>query len=173
MNLKNLIFVDCEARGTSPVNGTMTEFAAGHYGSRVIFHGRLFEGYPDPENPAVPLVGERVASEELISIQFTEWIKAVCDGRPVLVSDNPAYDFMWIAGMFDTAGMVNPLGHSGRRISDFWAGLNQQWGDTQAWKKMRKTKHDHNPVHDVMGNMEAFTRIIQMMREGRFREPAA
>jgi hypothetical protein len=32
-------------------------------------------------------------------------------GRAVLVSDNPAYDFMWLAGMFDRAGLENPFGH--------------------------------------------------------------
>ena len=37
----NLVFVDCEARGTSPVNGRMTEFGAVHYGTRTTFHGRL------------------------------------------------------------------------------------------------------------------------------------
>jgi hypothetical protein len=102
-------------------------------------------------------------------MEFTAWIQAVCEGRPVMVSDNPAYDFMWIAGLFDTAGLANPLGHSARRISDFWAGLNQQWSDTQGWKKMRKTKHDHHPVNDAMGNVEAFMRIISMIGEGEFR----
>ena len=36
------------------------------------------------------------------------------------MSDNPAYDWQWIAGMFDRAAMDNPFGHSGRRIGDFW-----------------------------------------------------
>jgi len=86
-----------------------------------------------------------------------------------MVSDNPAYDFMWIAGMYDYAGLPNPFGHSARRISDFWAGVNQNWSDTQSWKKYRKTAHDHNPVNDAMGNVEAFERIIQLMRELRLK----
>ena len=36
------IFVDCEARGTSPVHGVLTEFGAVHYDTRDTFHGRLF-----------------------------------------------------------------------------------------------------------------------------------
>lgn len=171
VNLHGLIQVDCEARGPSPVSGTMTEFGAVHQLSRISFHGRLHEGTPDPENPAVPLVGKRVKSDLIVAMEFTAWIQAVCkNSRPVMVSDNPAYDFMWIAALFDRAGLANPLGHSARRISDFWAGLNQQWGDTQSWKRMRKTKHDHHPVNDAMGNAEAFERIIQMIREGKFRE---
>jgi hypothetical protein len=37
-------------------------------------------------------------------------------------------------------------------------------GDFRAaskWKKLRITKHDHNPVNDAMGNVEAFERILK------------
>jgi hypothetical protein len=83
-----------------------------------------------------------------------------------MVSDNPAYDFMWIAGMCDAAGVANPFGHSARRISDFWAGLNGAWGNTQKWKSFRRTRHDHHPVNDATGNCEAFAAILQMAAEG-------
>lgn len=165
----NLIFVDCEARGTSPVRGTLTEFGAVHYRSRVTFYGQLYESHPDPENPAVPVVGRRLSGDSEIAGDFAEWLTAACaGGRPVMVSDNPAYDFMWIAGLFDSAGLPNPLGHSARRISDFWAGLNHDWGNTQAWKRLRRTKHDHHPVNDAMGNVEAFEIILRVIAEGGF-----
>ena len=169
MNLTNLVFVDCEARGTSPVKGTLAEFGAVHYLSRVSFHGKLFESSPDPENPAIPVIGKRISNDIKVATALTEWLAEVYPGRVVMVSDNPAYDFMWIAGMYDYAGLDNPFGHSARRISDFWAGINQNWSDTQSWKKYRKTKHDHNPVNDAMGNVEAFERIIQLMRELRLK----
>ena len=51
--LGHLVFVDCEARGRSPVNGVLTEFGAVHYETRQTFHGRLFEGTPDPVNPGL------------------------------------------------------------------------------------------------------------------------
>jgi hypothetical protein len=157
------IFVDCEARGTSPVNGTLTEFGAVHYDTRETFHGRLFEATPDPANPAVSIVGARLATDLEVAVGFTAWLREhVGDGRAVLVSDNPAYDFMWVAGMFDRAGLDNPFGHSGRRISDFWAGLNRDWSDTQSWKRLRRTAHDHNPVHDALGNVEAFEEMLRI-----------
>lgn len=159
----NLVFVDCEARGTSPVNGTMTEFGAVHYGSRQSFHGRIYEGKPDPENPAVPLVGNKLNSERRIAVLFDDWLKKTVQGRPVFVSDNPAYDWQWISALFDRASMDNPFGHSGRRISDFWAGVQGDWGKTQSWKKFRQTPHDHNPVNDAMGNVEAFRHILELM----------
>lgn len=166
--MSNYIFVDVEALGTSPVNGTMTEFGAVHEETRATFHGILFEGSPDPENPAVPIIGQRVASDVMVAFEFSEWLKEQCGkDRPIFVSDNVAYDWQWVAGMFDKAHMPNPFGHSGRRISDFWAGLNNNFSDTQSWKRFRKTKHDHNPVNDAMGNVEAFQEIKRIAKEQR------
>lgn len=166
--MSNFIFVDVEARGSSPVNGTMTEFGCVHEKSKDTFHGVLFLGEPDPENPAIPIVGDRVNSDESTAQYLMAWLEEVGGKeRPVFVSDNVAYDWMWIAGMFDKAGLPNPFGHSGRRISDFWAGLNHNWGETQSWKKFRKTPHDHNPVNDAMGNVEAFQEIKRIAKELR------
>lgn len=172
--MSNYVFVDVEARGASPVNGTMTEFGAVHRDSLETFHGVLFEGTPDPENPAIPVVGERLATDSEVAEKFEAWLKKVCkNDRPVFISDNVAYDWMWIAGMFDRANMDNPFGHSGRRISDFWAGLNNNFGETQGWKRFRQTKHDHMPVNDAMGNVEAFEKIIAIAKERRKAEKDA
>lgn len=163
MSKQNLIFVDVEARGASPVNGTMTEFGCVHEGTLKTFHGVLYEGFPDPENPAIPIVGPMVATQAEVAWDLINWLNEVCDGgRPVFVSDNPAYDFMWIAGMYDKASYTNPFGHSGRRISDYYAGLKHNWSNTQGWKKYRETVHDHNPVNDAMGNVEAFHKIQEL-----------
>ena len=165
------IFVDCEARGTSPVHGVLTEFGAVHYNTRDTFHGRLFDATPDPGNPAISIVGQRIATDQEVAERFAAWLhEHLGSSQPVFVSDNPAWDWQWIAGMFDRAGMDNPFGHSGRRISDFWAGLNRNWSDTQSWKRFRRTAHDHNPVHDAMGNVEAFEEILRVAKEIQFQQ---
>jgi hypothetical protein len=163
--MNNLFFVDCEARGTSPVNGTLTEFGVVHYTTKKTFHGQLFESFPDPEIPAIPVVGDRINTANNVASKLTTWVKECYNGRPTLVSDNPAYDFMWIAGMYDEAGLENVFGHSGRRISDFYAGLTGNWKNTQGWKKYRVTPHDHNPVNDSIGNVEAFQKILEIYRK--------
>lgn len=160
---RNLIFVDCEARGRSAANGTMTEFGAVDFDSKKSFHGILFEGSPDPENPAIPIVGDRVTSDLAAATAFKAWLDEVSGGaRVIFVSDNPAYDWQWIAAMFDRADMDNPFGHSARRISDFYAGIRGDFRKTQGWKHWRKTEHDHNPVNDAMGNVEAFEKMVQV-----------
>lgn len=178
MNTANLIFVDCEATGTSPVRGTMTEFGAVHYDSRDAFHGVLYLGRPDPRNPAVPIVLDKVSTPAVVAADFACWLAThVGAARPVFVSDNPAFDWQWISALFDVAELDNPFGYSARRISDFWAGLNLSWSDTQSWKRFRRTAHDHNPVNDAMGNAEAFGRILaiaeQLREDGRVRREDA
>lgn len=170
--MSNYIFVDVEALGTSPVKGTMTEFGAVHEPSRETFHGVLYAGTPNPDNPAVPIVGLQQATDLEVAEQFVEWLHKVGGNeRPVFVSDNVAYDWQWISGMFDKADMDNPFGHSGRRISDFYAGLMNNWGDTQQWKRYRVTKHTHHPVDDAMGNVEAFQVLKKIAKEQRTNKP--
>jgi hypothetical protein len=161
--LDRLVFVDCEARGPSPINGTLTEFGAVHFSTRQTFYGQLFESTPDPQNPAIPLVGKRLRDARTVGLSLVMWLQLTLpkDVRPVFVSDNPAFDFMWIACMFDEGALGNPFGHSGRRISDFYAGLLGKFERTQGWKRLRQTVHDHNPVNDAMGNVEAFARLLE------------
>ena len=137
-----LVFVDCEGNGIGapgPAGGILTEFGA------VINPGTTFHGHDN--------------SRETFG-KFRTWLAQNCKGeRPVFVSDNPAYDWQWINYHFWEYFGENPFGHSARRISDYYAGLTGEWGNTQKWKRFRVTKHDHNPVNDAMGNYEAFHRI--------------
>lgn len=137
------IFVDCEQHEgkASPATGRLSEFGAVDLKTKLTFHG-----HDD--------------SEQTLK-EFSIWVQVMAeDDRPVFVSDNPAYDWQWINFCMDKYGIKNPFGHSARRISDFYAGLKGDWKNTQGWKRFRKTPHDHNPVNDAMGNVEAFERII-------------
>jgi hypothetical protein len=51
-------------------------------------------------------------------------------------------------------------GDEAMRIADFYAGLRGDFYETQDWKRFRITAHDHNPVNDAMGNVEAFERLL-------------
>lgn len=138
----SLIFVDCEAPfGVgSPATGDMTEFGAVEYKSMATFHG--------------------TDCTEATFVRFRQWLREVGDGSPKFISDNPAYDWQWINYYFHKYFGTNPFGHSARRIGDFYAGLVGDFGAASKWKKLRVTKHDHNPVHDALGNAEAFRRIL-------------
>lgn len=156
-----LFFVDVEATGMSPWSGIMTEFGAVNYDTMETFHGVLAESEPSLENPAKPVVTGKTFDPFPVMDSFKNWIDTTGTGRSIFVSDNPAYDFMWVAYYFDLTLAANPFGHSGRRIGDFFAGMRKNWYSSQAWKKWRRTPHDHNPVNDAMGNVEAFKRIME------------
>jgi hypothetical protein len=137
------IFVDVEARGRSPVKGTLAEFGAVTE-TLATFHGRLYESTPDPVIPAIPVIGRKLATDLEVATKFANWLRTVAKGkRLVFISDNPGYDYMWIAGMFDRADMDNPF------------------------ERFRLTPHDHNPVNDATGNREAFHKLIEISETQR------
>ena len=143
----SLIFVDVEAGFDSPCPGVgatgMTEFGAVEFDSRMTFHGK-------PQN------GEWIKT----MMEFEKWLKQF-SGRPIFVSDNPAYDWQWINHWFHRTLGHNPFGHSARRIGDFYAGLVGDFRNASAWKRLRITPHTHDPVMDALGNVEAFKRLLE------------
>jgi hypothetical protein len=158
--MRNLIFIDCEATGPCPGKGVLTEFGAVDFASRRTFHGVLFESESDPEHPFHSEVTGKAFDPVEVFGRFDAWLATVTTGPPMMVSDNPAFDFQWITFGFHHALGRSPLGHSARRIGDFYAGLTGDFDNSQAWKRLRITTHDHNPVNDAMGNVEAFARML-------------
>jgi hypothetical protein len=146
-----MFFVDCEAAGPCPVIGQLTEFGVVKYPDGESFHGWITNRKGD-----TPAEGR----EKLVFQNLYDWLLTFGYDRNVFISDNPAFDWQWINYGFYKYQEFNPFGHSARRISDFYAGLCGDFSKTMEWKKLRITKHDHNPVNDAMGNMEAFKRLL-------------
>jgi len=140
------IFVDCEGHGPAPGlnDNEAFEFGAVEFESKQTFHGRG---------------GSKETFES-----FKDWLSQF-EGHPTFISDNPAYDWQFINYYFHKYLGMNPMGHSARRIGDFYAGLMGDFSKTQKWKKWRVTLHDHNPVNDAMGNVEAFEIMIRLSND--------
>lgn len=95
---------------------------------------------------------------------FSKWINTNSIGKPTFISDNPAFDWQWINYYFHKYLNTNPFGFSARRIGDLYCGMKMDAGKNGEWKKLyRKTKHDHNPLNDAIGNAEA---ILAMQKMG-------
>lgn len=88
-------------------------------------------------------------------LNFGEWARSISAGRLQLISDNPAFDFMFTSYYFWKFLGWTPFGHSGRRIGDLFAGTTGNANAQQGWKKLRKTPHTHDPLDDAMGMAEA------------------
>jgi len=158
----SLIFVDVEAHFNSPcpnVGDGMTEFGAVEFETLRWFHGRPYEF----ATSIIPAWNEASVDERsqwyVVLLEFETWLHTF---KPpyVFVSDNPAYDWQWINYHFHHELGRNPFGHSARRIGDYYAGKVGDFRQASKWKKLRITKHDHNPVNDAMGNCEAFNRML-------------
>jgi len=138
--MSHLIFVDTEDANPTKDGWTLREFGAVHYDTMTTFHGKD-------------------SSRETFEA-FNTWLTSFGPGRKIFITDNVAYDWPPIHFYMKKYFNTNPFGWSARRIGDFYAGLVGDFRNASKWKKLRVTPHDHNPVHDALGNAEAFRRIM-------------
>jgi DNA polymerase III epsilon subunit-like protein len=157
--------VDIEADNVSPATGSMVCFGAVRVaeGLTDTFYGQTAPISEDWKPDALAISGfsreehEKFKQPSVTMPEFYRWVNDTNkNGRPVFISDNIAFDWMWIAYYFDRYHINNPFGFSGRRIGDLYCGMVNHSGKNGEWKrKYRKTKHTHYPVDDAKGNAEA------------------
>lgn len=159
----SLFIVDVEADGKAPGLYSMVNFGAVRVDREL---KTTFEGFCAPIskkfNPEALAVSgytreqhEAFPDSKKTMGDFLDWLRQHNEGKMTLVSDNPAFDWSYINYYFVLHFDDNPFGHSARRIGDFCAGLKNRWGASSDFKKLRVTKHTHNPVDDAVGNAEA------------------
>lgn len=168
----SLVSVDVEADGPIPNKYSMVCFGAvivDDLGMSKTFYGRV---KPISENwiPDALAVSGFTREQHLefddplvVMSEFDKWLTENSIGKPVFISDNPAFDWQWINYYFHFFLNKNPFGFSARRIGDIYCGLVSDASKNGEWKrKFRKTKHDHNPVNDARGNAEAVISMRDM-----------
>ena len=164
--------VDIEADNTSPATGSIVCLGAVRVAESLTdtFYGQTAPISEDWKPDALAISGFSREEHELFPMpsvtisEFYHWVnKTNKSGRPVFISDNIAFDWMWIAYYFDRYHISNPFGFSGRRIGDLYCGMVKDAGKNGEWKrKFRKTRHTHDPVDDAMGNAEALLAMKEM-----------
>jgi DNA polymerase III epsilon subunit-like protein len=93
-------------------------------------------------------------------VDFKDWVnRENVNGRPILISDNNGFDFMFTHWYFMHFLQEDPFGYSSARLADYWHGIKRN--AHASFKYLRKTKHTHNPVDDAKGNAEAFLYMIK------------
>ena len=90
---------------------------------------------------------------EIVMTNFAIWIKENCHDRPIFISDNNGFDWMFICWYFHHFIGKNPFGHSSQNLGSLFKGLEKDTFKT--FKHLRQTTHTHNPVDDAKGNAEA------------------
>ncbi len=101
-------------------------------------------------------------SPEVGMKDFSVWLKEVCgEGRPIFISDNNGFDWMFVAYYFWAFLGSNPFGFSSQNLGSIYKGMQKNLFVN--FKHLRKTKHTHHPVDDARGNAEAFLVMINDM----------
>lgn len=185
--MKTLIVVDVESDGPCPGLYSMVCFGAvavtpaldkTFYGQTAPLQEVIPTQYGEPAYDYIQFDKEALAISGFTREQhlafphpyitmenFRGWLKQF--PQPVFVSDNPAFDWQFINYYFHAFGEKgNPLGFSGRRIGDLYAGLKGDLSYANKWKHLRKTAHTHNPVDDAKGNAEALLAMAAMGLKG-------
>lgn len=158
--------VDIESDGPIPGDYSMISFGAVLVDEKLdkTFYGKL-KPISENWNPNALAVSGFTREDTLkfdepenVMNEFKNWININSKGRPIFISDNNGFDWMFICWYFHHFINENPFGFSSRRLSDLYCGIEK---DTFAkWKHLRKTEHTHNPVDDAIGNAE----VLLMMK---------
>lgn len=85
--------------------------------------------------------------------KFERWLKQNGRERPLFISDNNGFDWQFINWYFHHFLGRNPFGHSSTNLGSLYKGIVRDM--LQNLKRLRKTKHTHDPVDDAKGNAEA------------------
>ncbi len=105
------------------------------------------------------------AQEGMIS--FAAWLAEMTkkfNSNSMFCSDNNGFDFSFVNYYFWQFCGNNPFGHSSMNIGSLYKGLVKD--GFKNFKHLRKTKHDHDPVNDAMGNAEALIHMVDKMEMG-------
>ena len=85
--------------------------------------------------------------------RLEKWMNDHVAGRPIFISDNNGFDWMFVCWYFHHFLGRNPFGYSSQNLGSLYKGLVKDV--YQNFKSLRKTEHTHHPVDDAKGNAEA------------------
>ena len=163
------LMVDVEADGPIPGRYSMVSFGAivVEPTLRRTFYGRLRP--ISDQFVAEALAVSKLSREETLSFpnavdvmrDFAQWIADNTIGRPIFISDNNGFDWQFINWYFHAFLGQNPFGHSSTNLGSLYKGLVKDM--TKNFKKLRRTRHTHNPVDDARGNAEALLHLRETM----------
>lgn len=162
------IMVDVETDGPIPGDYSMISFGAVLVNEQLnqSFYGQL-KPISTKFIPEALAVSNHTREETLgfndpaqVMQDFKQWITSVSKDRPIFISDNNGFDWMFICWYFHHFIGENPFGFSSQNLGSLYKGITK---DTfQTFKHLRQTAHTHHPVDDAKGNAEA---LLTMKRE--------
>lgn len=180
--------VDVEADGPIPADYSMIELGVVVVEPSLsrTFHAKL-KPVSDKFDPQALAVTKRTREETLtwrdpkeVMLEFDQWIRQQCTEaskgniaslpflhvgyRPRFIADNNGFDWQFVNWYFHHFTGNNPFGFSSTNLGSLYKGMQRSMRVN--FKHLRKTRHDHNPVNDAIGNAEA---MLHMQKVDNFR----
>jgi len=163
------ISVDVEADGPCPGEYSMIQIGAVYVDPEGkldrTFYGELSPISEKSVPEALKVVGvtrqetRQYPYPRVTMKQFNKWLWEVSPGGHVyFCADNNGFDWQFVNYYFHRYLGRNPFGFSSQNLNSIWKGMTKHGG--KSIKKLRKTKHTHNPVDDAMGNAEALLAMV-------------
>ena len=166
------IMVDIESDGQIPGDYSMISLGAVLVDEKLdrTFYGQL-KPISERWEPAALAVSGHSREETLtfddpkeVMLNFEKWTQKNSHGKPVFISDNNGFDWMFVCWYFHHFLERNPFGHSSQNLGSLYKGMVKDM--FQNFKHLRKTEHTHHPVDDAIGNAEALLTMKNEMNLG-------
>ena len=162
------IMVDVETDGPIPGDYSMISFAAMLVSEKMdkSFYAELKPISEKYVNEALKISGftrlQTLDFEDpkLVMMRFNDWLNSLPTNKFIFISDNNGFDWMFICWYFHHFLGNNPFGFSSQNLGSLYKGFIKD--TTKNFKHLRKTKHSHNALEDVRGNVEAFLEIKKL-----------
>ncbi|SDH50164.1 3'-5' exoribonuclease domain-containing protein [Chitinophaga filiformis] len=163
------IMVDVESDGPIPGDYSMISLGAIKVDNALdkTFYGRLKPISYRFNSEALAVSGhsraETLTFDEpsKVMANFKQWISEVCTDRPIFISDNNGFDWMFVCWYFHHFLGENPFGFSSQNLGSVYKGMEKDMFKT--FKHLRRSAHTHHPVDDARGNAEALLTMKQTM----------
>lgn len=162
--MKTYFMVDVESNGPIPGDYSMTSLGAvvvdGHYDKTFTINIKpISEKYEEKRLRFVDSEGAVDAREAMT--KFNEWVKKNSIGRPIFVSDNNGYDWMFVCWYCHHFLDKNPFGFSSQNMQSIYRGMNKDM--SVKINDIRKRELTHDALEDAKDNARIFYEMLQEM----------
>jgi hypothetical protein len=160
------IMVDVESNGPIPGDYSMTSLGAtiidNSLNKRFKVNIKPISKKSDPDREKFVNQKNAIDAKEAMS-KFNEWLKNNVSGKPIFVSDNNGFDWMFVCWYFWHFLNKNPFGYSSQNLNSLYKGLNKNL-DFKI-DILRNRELSHNASEDSFDNSKLFLNFLKKIKE--------
>ena len=165
LKMKEYIMVDIESNGPIPGDYSMTSLGA------VIIDKKLDKTFKVNIKPISEkcdpyrkqFIDKKNSVDAVIAMKmFKEWIAKNVSGKPIFISDNNGFDWMFVCWYFWHFLGENPFGYSSYNLQSLYRGVKKNL--SISLDDLRKRKLTHNSVEDAKDNAEIFLNLKKILK---------